>query len=136
VRIAGLGFAVETAHIMSEGPLLGKGLAEAARQALTEAQLGMHDIAWRLSDVTGEAYGFKELSLAMSRLMRQRREEMPVWHAADGIGDTGAAAGLVHMVIAHRAFGRGYAPGPDVMCYGSAVAGGRAAAVVRSSAVS
>src|SRR5207237_7968617 len=72
-EVVGLGFAQEKAHVLSEDPLLGLGLAAAARQALAEAGLRLHEIDFRLSDVTGESYGFKEQSLVLARLMRVRR---------------------------------------------------------------
>src|SRR5271166_262946 len=63
IKVAGLGFAFERASVLSEEPLLGLGLAEAARAALKEASIPMHNITLRLSDVTGEQYGFKEQGL-------------------------------------------------------------------------
>lgn len=130
VRIRGLGFALERTHVLSEEPFLGQGLAAAARQALAEAALGMHDIHFRLSDVTGETYGFKELALVSSRLLRQRVEAMPVWHSADTIGDTGAAAGVCQLVLLYWAFRRGYAVGSRALCLTSSISGERAAVVV------
>src|SRR6266498_986000 len=67
VKVIGLGFAHESAHILSEDPLLGLGLAEAVRTALDEAECQMHEIDFRLSDVTGESYGFKEQALVLGR---------------------------------------------------------------------
>jgi 3-oxoacyl-[acyl-carrier-protein] synthase-1 len=132
-EIVGLGFGKEKAHILSETPLLGLGLAEAVRTALAEASLGMHEIDCRLSDVTGELYGFKELLLVDGRLMRVvRKREQPLWHWAEAIGDCGAAAGVAHLVLAHEAFRKGYAPGERMICMASAVPGDRAAAVLRS----
>jgi 3-oxoacyl-[acyl-carrier-protein] synthase-1 len=129
-RVAGLGFAEEAAHVLSDDPLLGIGLAAAARAALAEAGAAMHEVDFRLSDVTGESYGFKEQALALARLLRARREDMPLWHAADSIGDTGAAAGVVQLIVAAQAFARGYAPGRRVMACTSAVPGQRAVAVL------
>jgi 3-oxoacyl-[acyl-carrier-protein] synthase-1 len=132
-EIVGLGFGKEKAHILSEKPLLGLGLTEAVRTALAEASLGMHEIDCRLSDVTGELYGFKELLLVDGRLMRVvRKREQPLWHWAEAIGDCGAAAGVAHLVLAHEAFRKGYAPGERIICMASAIPGDRAAAVLRS----
>ena len=104
----------EPAPILSEEPLLGRGLAEATRSALAEAKLGLHEMDVRLSDVTGELYGFKELPLVEARLMRVvRKEAQPLWHWAESIGDTGAAAGLGQLVLADNAFRKGYAPASE-----------------------
>jgi 3-oxoacyl-[acyl-carrier-protein] synthase-1 len=130
-EVIGLGFGMEKAHVLSEEPLLGLGLTAAAREALAEAKLGYHEVDWRLSDVTGEAYGFKEQGLTLLRLMRQQREAFPLWHCADSIGDTGAAAGVCELVAAHQAFVKGYAPGDRVISFTSSVPGERAAAVLR-----
>jgi 3-oxoacyl-[acyl-carrier-protein] synthase I len=131
VRIAGMGFAHEHVNILSQEPLLGLGLSEALRDALAEAGIGLHEIDFRLSDVTGESYGFREQMLALARVMRSRREEgMPIWHCAEFIGDTGAAAGVCQLVVAFSAFKKGYAPGNRGACYTSAISGDRAVVIV------
>ena len=129
-RVAGLGFARETATVLNEEPLRGFGLAGAARSALAEAGLAMHEVDFRLSDVTGESYGFREFALLEARLLRVRRDGMPFWHCADAIGDTGAAAGLCQIVIADYAFRKDYAPGGRALGVTSSVTEDRAAAVV------
>ena len=131
VEVSGLGFGHETANILTEAPLLGLGLAEAARVALAQAGLQMHEMDFRLSDVTGESYGFREQALAVARLLRERLEELPIWHCADSMGDTGAAASICQLVIAYHAFLKDYAPGSRAMCYTSAVPGDRAVAALQ-----
>lgn len=134
VEVTGLGFGLEEAPILSQEPLLGRGLALAARAALAQARIGFHDIDLRLSDVTGELYGFKELPLVEGRLMRVvRKEAQLLWHWAEAIGDTGAAAGVAQLVLADEAFRKGYAPGKHALCLTSSVAGERAVAVLRDS---
>ena len=129
-RVGGLGFAHENAGVMTEEPMLGLGLAEAMRGALAEARLEMHNIGFRLSDVTGENYGFKEQTLALGRVMRTLRAELPLWHCADSVGDTGAAAGICQLVRATQAFEKRYAPEDRGMCFTSGVLGDRAVAVL------
>jgi 3-oxoacyl-[acyl-carrier-protein] synthase-1 len=131
VQITGLGFGHEKAHVLSEEPLLGHGLAEATRAALAEAGIQMHDVDFRLSDVTGESRGFKEQALVTGRVMRVRRECLPIWHCADSIGDTGAAAGICQVAFAYHAFLNRYAPGSRAVCYSSAVPGDRAVAIIQ-----
>jgi 3-oxoacyl-[acyl-carrier-protein] synthase-1 len=134
LQVIGLGFAQETATILSEEPFIGLGIAQAVRQALAEAQLPMHDMEFRVSDLTGESYAFKEQSLMMARLLRRRREDTPLYHAADSLGDTGAAAGAVELVTAAAMFAKKYAPGPRGLCCTSAIAGERAAAIIKTTA--
>lgn len=100
------------------------------REALQEAGLAMHDVDFRLGDVAGESYAFEELALAQARLMRKVRPGQPLWHAADCIGDCGAAAGLIQFAWAGQAFHRGYAPGPVAALQAASPFGLRAAAVV------
>lgn len=131
VTVRGLALGAETATAISEEPFRANGLAGALRTALAEARTEMHEVAFRLSDVAGESYAFEELVIAQMRNMRQSRPEQPVWHAADCIGDTGAAAGLIQLAWAEQAFSRNYAPGGLAALHGSSMAfGGRAAAIV------
>jgi 3-oxoacyl-[acyl-carrier-protein] synthase-1 len=130
LAVRGLGFAEETATVLNEEPLLGKGMAAAVKGALAEASVAMHEVDFRLSDVAGESYAFEELVLAQSRLMRKTRESQDLWHPAGFVGDCGAAAGLVQFAWAEQAFARSYAPGPVALVHGSAAAGARAAVVV------
>jgi 3-oxoacyl-[acyl-carrier-protein] synthase-1 len=130
VGITGLGFGYEKANVLSEAPLLGLGLTKAASTALAEAGIEMHEVDFRLSDVTGESYGFKEQALALARLLRIHKDEFQIWHCAEYIGDTGASAGVSALVVAFHAFLKDYTPGDRAICYASAVPGERAVAVI------
>jgi 3-oxoacyl-[acyl-carrier-protein] synthase-1 len=131
VTVAGLGFGFEKAGILTEEPLRGDGLTEATRNALADARLQLHEVDFRISDVTGEQYGFKEATLALTRVLRSRRDKFPIWHSADCIGDTGAAAGVCELIIATQALRGNYAPGRTVICSCSSVPGDRAVAILR-----
>jgi 3-oxoacyl-[acyl-carrier-protein] synthase I len=128
--VTGLGFAQEPAPLLSDKPLRAEGLVKATRQALKEAGAGMEQVDWRLSDVAGESYAFKEQSLAVSRLLRVKKEELPLWLPAESLGEVGAASGLCQLVWAAQAFERGYAVGGRALCCTSSVGGERATAVV------
>lgn len=133
--VSGLGFLREEGSLLADRPLRGHGLAGAVREALVEARLGLHDIDLRISDVSGELYGFKELPLVEGRLMRVvRKDPQPLWHWAEAVGDIGAAAGLAQLVWVDQAFRRRYAPGSRVLCMTSALDGRRAAAVLQRKA--
>lgn len=129
VEVRGFGFAEEPASVLKDDPLSGTGLSQAAQAALEQSKMQLHEVNFRLADVTGERYGFTEHSLAVQRLMRKPKEFFPLWHNADSIGDLGAAAGAGHFVRAYSAWGHGYAPGPRAIVFGSNLAGHRAAAV-------
>ncbi len=130
MAILGLGFARETALPQSDEPLRANGMVEASRIALAEAGLGIADIDFRLSDASGEGYGFKEVSLALSRMLRTRKETVPLWLSAETLGEIGAASGIASLVVASVAMGRGVAPGQRAICYTAAPSGDRAVAVL------
>jgi len=131
LHVRGLGFGIEGAAIMTEEPLLGLGLTEATSAALTEAGVQMHETDFRIVDASGESYSFKEQALVFSKLYRGGREVSPaLWHCAENIGETGAAAGIIQLIVASCAFEKGYAPGKIAMCSTSADLGGRAVAIV------
>ena len=87
---------------------------------------------FRITDISGEQYGFKEASLALSRLLRVRKEEFDIWHPADCIGEVGAAALPCMLGVALFAARKGYAPGPAILCHLGNDDGKRAALVVRT----
>jgi 3-oxoacyl-[acyl-carrier-protein] synthase-1 len=79
LRIRSLGLAVERATIGAEEPLRGEGLATAYKQALGGGPR-LHEIDYRIADLSGEQYWFKEAALAEARVMRTRSEFQDVWH--------------------------------------------------------
>ena len=133
VRVVGLGFAAEEATVMNEEPLLGLGLTQASKLALDEAGIEMHQIGFRISDLTGESYGFREQALVIGRLLRVHREEgYPLWHPSEYVGDTGAAAGVLQLAMAFHAYEGSYAPGKVAMCFTGTDRGRRAVALLAS----
>ncbi len=133
MKIIGLGFAHEEAHLLSDKPLLGHGLSQALCDALIEADLSFQEIKFRLSDVTGESYGFREQMLMISRVMRVRQEDsVPLWHCAENMGEVGAAAGISQLIVASHAFEKGYVPGNYCASYNSSVNGDRSVAILSS----
>jgi 3-oxoacyl-[acyl-carrier-protein] synthase-1 len=111
----GIGSGVEHATVDSEEPLRADGLVTAFRAALADAGCDMGDMDFRITDVAGEQYHFKEASLALSRTLRIRKEEFDIWHPADCIGEVGAAAGLVSLVVGAYAGEKDYSKGRGVL---------------------
>jgi 3-oxoacyl-[acyl-carrier-protein] synthase I len=126
----GIGFGVEAATISSEEPLRADGLVQATQAALAEAGCGMHELDFRITDLSGEQYYFKEAALTLGRVMRQRKEEFDIWHPAECTGETGAAAGLLALAVAVAACRKAYAPGPNVLFHASNDGGERTASVL------
>jgi 3-oxoacyl-[acyl-carrier-protein] synthase I len=125
----GIGLGVEKATIQSGAPLRADGLVPAIQHALAEAGCAMHDIDYRITDLSGEQYYFKEAALALSRILRKRKEEFEIWHPAEAIGETGAAAGIAVLAVVETAAHKGYAPGATVLGHAANDNGQRVCAV-------
>jgi 3-oxoacyl-[acyl-carrier-protein] synthase-1 len=117
LRILGIGQAHEAATIESEIPLKGDGLAQAIRTAMQEAGSTMDDVQYRITDLNGEHYKFKEMLLAMMRFQYQPKPRLlDLWHPNEYLGDVGAAIGPVVLANALDAGRKGYAIGPRALC--------------------
>jgi 3-oxoacyl-[acyl-carrier-protein] synthase-1 len=126
----GIGQALEPSHITSGEPLRGDGLAHAIKAALGEAQLQMHDVDFRITDISGEQYYFKEAALALSRVLRVRKPGLDIWHPAECIGEGGAFAGMAMLAVARASLHKNYARGPTVLLHAANDAGERAAMIL------
>ena len=89
LEILGLGFAHEKATIDSKDPLRAEGLTEAIRRALAQAGLAMKDVSYRLTDLNGEHYKFKEAAFAFGRLLRvPLADAIDLWHPIEYVDAT------------------------------------------------
>ncbi len=113
----GLGFGVEKAHVYSEEPLRADGLTAAIKESLNDAGCGESVLEFKITDVSGEQYYFKEASLAFSRIERTKREEFDIWHPADCIGEVGAVLGLVMIAVLKTASEIDYPNGNNVLLH-------------------
>ncbi len=134
--VAGIGFGIEKATIESEEPLRADGLAQAIRQSMDDAGVDFGWLDFRIADVSGEQYGFKEATLALARILRSEKEQFDIWHAADCIGEVGSAAGPVAFNVAWHANEKKYSKGDNVLCHFSNDDGKRAAAILTYQSVS
>lgn len=123
----GIGFGVEAAAIGGGQPLRAEGLMQAIGMALTDAGCRLHHMDFRITDIAGEQYYFKEAALAYSRIQRVRKEAFDLWHPAECTGEAGAAAGAAIVAAAKAACDRQYAPGPNILAHMANDAGQRAA---------
>ncbi|PTR08970.1 3-oxoacyl-[acyl-carrier-protein] synthase-1 [Nitrosospira sp. Nsp5] len=113
----GLGFGVEKAHVYSEEPLRADGLTAAIKESLDNAGYEMGDLDFRVTGVSGEQYYFKEASLTLLRLLRERKEEFDIWHPADCIGEIGAVMGVAMVAVLKSACEKGYAKGNHILAH-------------------
>ncbi|WP_423600875.1 beta-ketoacyl synthase N-terminal-like domain-containing protein [Roseateles sp. MS654] len=131
--VRGLTFAQEEAPIGSGRPFRGEGLTAAVAGVLNQTGLAMDDIAWRITDVSGEHFSFKEAMLAALRLDRAKRDSpLDLWHPIEFTGHLGAALTPLVLAWARHAFELGYAPGPCALCHVGNDTGGRAAFIVEA----
>ena len=134
LAVEGLGFGVEPAPLGSERPLRADGLTRAIEQACAEAHCEMFDLDFRITDLAGEQYYFKEAALALSRKLRRRKEEFALWHPSECIGEVGAAIGPVLIAVAAGAFRGAYAAGPRALVHIGNDSGERSAVILRNTA--
>jgi 3-oxoacyl-[acyl-carrier-protein] synthase-1 len=131
-RCFGIGWGKEEAVLGSDKPLRGDGLTQAFKAALAQAGFGFEQLDYRMTDISGEQYHFKEAALALTRSMRVRKAAFDLWHTADSIGRVGAASVPITLGAAWMAARKDYAPGPGVICHFADDAGERAALVLRA----
>jgi len=132
LRLIGLGISHEKATIDSEEPLRGDGLTTAVKHALKEAGLTLFEVDWRLTDLNGEHYKFKEAAFVAARLQRKAKEvPFDMWHPIEYLGEVGAAIGPISLAWALHAGQKRYAPGEVALCHFGSDDGARAALVVK-----
>jgi 3-oxoacyl-[acyl-carrier-protein] synthase-1 len=98
-RVAGVGLAVEEGHRYSAAPLRGDGLSAALRR-LFESLRGVPPVQSVYAGMNGESLPAKEWSVAYLRSAERFAPEHELFHAADCIGDAGAALGPLHLALA------------------------------------
>ncbi|QSN64239.1 hypothetical protein [Caballeronia sp. M1242] len=129
--IRGFGMSSESGCIDGTEPSRAQGLTTAVRQALDGAGIRLKDVAYRLTDISGEHYKFKEAAFAAGRLNGGEREDgLKLWHPIEYLGEIGAAILPCLLAQAMHAAVEGYAPGRWALCHVGSDAGLRAAMVV------
>jgi 3-oxoacyl-[acyl-carrier-protein] synthase-1 len=132
LHILGAGYARESAHIESVEAFRAQGMTQAVKSALGSAGVALKDIAYRLTDLSGEHYKFKEAAFVAGRLNGGERETpLDLWHPIEYLGEIGAAILPCLLAQAAHATLYRYAPGALALCHIGSDAGERAALVVR-----
>jgi len=132
VQVLGAGLVDEdpSTSVKSAGHPTGKGLSRAMREAVQASGLLESQIECRVSDLNGEEYAGVDSMLAVARFYRTRRETLPVTLPASCVGDIGAAAGALSLIVANMGITKRYSRGKVVMCESSSDEGQRGAALV------
>jgi 3-oxoacyl-[acyl-carrier-protein] synthase-1 len=128
----GLGLAREIASIYNADdlPLRGDGMSSAYNMAFRETGIEMNRLGYRISDLIGEQYWFKQSALAALRLLRGRHEFQDIWSPGESLGNVGAAVVPLMLGMAFTAVRKGYAAGNPVLVEASNDAGACGAAVL------
>lgn len=130
--VRGFGFGSEPAFLGSGKPLRAQGLCDAIRAALEDARLALKDCDCRIADVNGEHYRFKEAALAITRLLRDRKQSFSLWHLADCLGEIGAATLPAMLTVLFYGALKHYLPGPTFLGHLGNDDGRRAAFVAQA----
>lgn len=126
----GIGNGIEPTPVMSIEPFRAVGLTTAIKHALSDAGCEMHDLDFRITDISGEQYFFKEAALALTRTLRKRKDEFDLWHPAEGIGEAGATVGPMMIANALIACQKSYAKGERILLHSGSDGDLRVAAIV------
>jgi len=123
----GIGFGLEPASINSGEPSRAQGLTQAIKASVDDAGRQLYEMAFRITDNSGEQHYFKEATVALLRLLREDKETFDIWHPAECTGEVGAVSGISVIAAAVDAFHKGYSPGQKVLAHWSNDVGQRAA---------
>ncbi|MFV2053374.1 beta-ketoacyl synthase N-terminal-like domain-containing protein [Aliiroseovarius sp. YM-037] len=134
--LTGLGLSREEASIYNgrgeDGthlPLRGDGMTAAYRTALDEAGVDLATIDYRISDLIGEQYFFRQTALAALRLERGRSEFQDLWSPGENVGNIGAAVVPAMIGMALTAAEKTYSGGSPLLVEASGDDGACGAAV-------
>jgi 3-oxoacyl-[acyl-carrier-protein] synthase-1 len=117
LQILSMSTAREKATLESDEPLRAEALTQVIRETLRQSGLTIQDVHYRITDLNGEHYKFKEMSLAINRFVRNPTPNIfDLWHPIEFIGDVGAAIGPIVLGVALHASQKGYGMGPTVLC--------------------
>ncbi|MBZ9708669.1 3-oxoacyl-ACP synthase [Mesorhizobium sp. ESP7-2] len=135
-RLFGLGLSREVASIYNgqDLPLRGDGMTAAYSAAFDETGIEMNRLGYRIADLIGEQYWFKQSALASLRLLRGRHDFQDIWSPGESVGNVGAAVGPLMIGMAWTAAQKGYAAGNPVLIEASNDAGACGAALLAARA--
>ncbi|MEQ6250654.1 3-oxoacyl-ACP synthase [Sulfitobacter sp. HNIBRBA3233] len=133
--LSGIGLTRERAFLYNpeDLPLRADAMTQAYRDAMAAANItDFGHVDYRICDMTGESYFFKQSALAMQRTMRTHRDPQDIWSPTDSVGNIGAA--MVPLMIGWglTAFERGYGPGEVVLIEATGDDGACGAAILQA----
>lgn len=130
--VEGASTATEAVTVDSDAPCDATGLCEATRRTLDALPDGGRETGLVISDLDGGPYRSEEFAYLAARAFHGFSGPFRLWHAADCIGDTGAASAAVSIGIGAMALARGYAKTSGALVLASSDGGARGAAYLRT----
>ena len=137
--LTGLGLSREEAFLYnglgedgSHLPLRGDGMTAAYKAAMDEAKVDLAHVEYRISDLIGEQYWFKQTTLASLRLERGRTPFQDLWSPGENLGNIGAAVVPLMLGMALTAAEKGYDMGSPVLIEASGDDGACGACVLHA----
>lgn len=103
----------------TDDPNQAKGLTRVLRKTFGAPQEKRRPFPLAVCDLNGDRYRAIEWTMASLRALPDRSDDLVVWHAADCVGDTGAASGALALVWTVTSFDKGYAPKDEVLVWGA-----------------
>lgn len=131
-RLDGISTAMEGHGIYAQTPCRGDGLTSSLQSTLAALPDRGLDTAVVVCDLNGERYRALEWGLTLTRVLGAVRRSPAVWHPASSIGDAGAAAGAINLVLGAVALAKSYARPGQVLVWGSSDEGLRGSVYLRS----
>ncbi|MES2261896.1 MAG: hypothetical protein V4724_25530 [Pseudomonadota bacterium] len=124
--------AQENWRIHGDVPLRATGLTAAIREAARLAGISIGALDFHASGMTGEAWYAKEVSMAVTRVLEERKPEFPHLMVAGRVGETGTAAPVLTLAWLADVMGRAdSSPGHSALLHFAGDDGHRAALIVR-----
>ncbi len=127
-QVLGVGSAMESQTIYDKKPSTGEALTQAIRAARQTVPAGRVP-SLVCCDLNGERYRAQEWGLVLSRALGQDAPGT-LWHAADCMGDTGAASGALHLILGAMALARQHAGGDAALVWAASDDGERGAVML------
>lgn len=118
-------------NLASEDPPLGVGLASVILETVTQGSKQGCQIGFTIGDLNGVEYRAMDWGNAVRRIHSVNPvANLPLWLPAISFGETGAAAGLLSLVMAEHGFARGHAPSQAALLWLSSDMGQRSSCIV------
>jgi 3-oxoacyl-[acyl-carrier-protein] synthase-1 len=124
--------AVEPVTIRSDEPPNGSGLGLAVRGVFDQLADQGERTGLIICDLNGETYRAREFGHTAARMLGNVKMDWRLWHPAEYMGDTGAAAFAVSVCVGARALQKGYAAADNILVFGASDDGLRGAVYLRA----